>query len=121
MLDHVSIMVSDFEKSKSFYKAVLGPLGYKMLMEFPGVAGFGPEGPRGPAFWIGQADRPSSGGHIAFQAPSRDAVGKFHAAGLASGGKDEGAPGLRTLYHPTYYAAFLWDPDGYKVEAVIHT
>jgi catechol 2,3-dioxygenase-like lactoylglutathione lyase family enzyme len=121
MLDHVSITVSSFEKSKAFYTAILAPLGVTPQMEFPGGAGFGRTGSGIPAFWIGEGGAPSRGGHVAFQAPSREAVRKFHAAGLAAGGRDEGEPGLRPHYHENYYAAFLWDPDGYKVEAVIHT
>ena len=121
MLDHVSITVSSFERSKAFYTAILAPLGVTPQMEFPGGAGFGRAGSGIPAFWIGEGGGPSRGGHVAFQAPSREAVRKFHAAGLAAGGRDEGEPGLRPHYHENYYAAFLWDPDGYKVEAVIHT
>ena len=121
MFDHVSISVSNFEKSKAFYKEILAPLGVSPQMEFPGAVGFGRDGSGVPAFWIGAGDAPSRGGHVAFQAPSREAVRRFHATGLRNGGRDEGAPGLRPQYHETYYAAFLWDPDGYKVEAVIHT
>ena len=119
MLDHVSISVSKLEKSKAFYTAVLAPLGITPLMEFPGVVGFGRAG--SPAFWLGEGPGSARGGHVAFQAPSRDAVRRFHEAGLKAGGRDEGKPGLRPQYHPNYYAAFLWDPDGFKVEAVIHT
>ena len=121
MLDHVSIHVSNYERSKAFYSAVLTPLGVKPLMEFPEVTGFGKEGSGAPQFWIGRGEQVSRGGHICFQAPSREAVRRFHAAGLKAGGRDEGAPGIRADYHPNYYAAFLWDPDGFKVEAVIHT
>ena len=121
MLDHVSISVTNFEKSKAFYTAILAPLGFAPQMEFPGGVGYGKSGSGIPAFWIGQAAAPSTNGHIAFQAPTREAVRMFHAAGLRSGGRDEGEPGLRAHYHPNYYAAFLWDPDGYKIEAVIHT
>lgn len=120
MLDHVSIYVSDYERSKAFYSAILAPLGVKPLMEFPEVVGFGREG-SGPQFWIGKRNPPSQGGHVAFGAPSREAVRLFHAAGLRAGGSDEGKPGLRPDYHPNYYASFLWDPDGYKVEAVVRT
>jgi catechol 2,3-dioxygenase-like lactoylglutathione lyase family enzyme len=119
MLDHVSIPVSNFEKSKVFYTSILAPLGITPLMEFPGAAGFGREG--APAFWIGMGESAGRGGHVAFRATSREAVRRFHEAGLKAGGKDEGAPGLRAQYHPNYYAAFLLDPDGFKVEAVVHT
>jgi catechol 2,3-dioxygenase-like lactoylglutathione lyase family enzyme len=119
MLDHVSVIVSNYEKSKAFYTGVLAALGISPLMEFPGATGFGTK-ETGPYFWIGKGSA-SRGGHVAFRAPSREAVRKFHAAGLGLGGRDEGAPGLRPDYHQNYYAAFLLDPDGYKVEAVIHT
>lgn len=121
MLDHVSINVSDYEKSKAFYKAVLAPLGVEILMEFPGAAGFGLKGSGKPQFWLGAGQPASRGGHIAFVAPSREGVRQFHAAGLRLGGRDEGAPGPRPLYHANYYGGFLWDLDGYKIEAVIHT
>jgi catechol 2,3-dioxygenase-like lactoylglutathione lyase family enzyme len=120
MLDHVSIFVSDLKTSKAFYTAILAPMGIAPLMEFPGVIGYGREGSGAPQFWIGVSELPSRGGHIAFQAPSRESVRRFHAAGLKTGGRDEGLPGLRPQYHEHYYAAFLFDPDGYKVEAVIH-
>lgn len=120
MLDHISLNVSDYERSKAFYRAILAPLGFEPQMEFPGVTGFGRKG-AGPRFWLAGGESASRGGHVAFQAPSREAVRKFYAAGLAAGGRDEGAPGLREMYHPDYYAAFLLDPDGYKIEAVIHT
>jgi catechol 2,3-dioxygenase-like lactoylglutathione lyase family enzyme len=121
MLDHISLNVSDFEKSKAFYRAILATLGYEPLMEFEGGVGFGRKGSGMPQFWIGAGQPVTRGGHTAFHAISREAVQRFHAAGLAAGGRDEGAPGLRPHYHPNYYAAFLWDPDGYKVEAVIHS
>ena len=121
MLDHVSIAVKNFEKSKAFYTAILAPLGVTPETEFPGAVGFGKKGSGGPDFWIGEGPQVSKGGHIAFQAPSREAVRQFHALGLKAGGQDEGAPGPRPIYHEHYYAAFLWDPDGFKVEAVIHT
>jgi catechol 2,3-dioxygenase-like lactoylglutathione lyase family enzyme len=124
MLDHIGIEVSDFERSKVFYEAALEPLGVRLVMEFEGdMAGFGKETEHGPNpfFWIGARGRaPVSGAHVAFGARSTDLVDAFHAAALAAGGTDNGAPGLRPIYHPGYYGAFVLDPDGNNVEAVCH-
>ena len=123
MLDHVSIEVSDFERSKAFYEAVLAPLGIRLLMEFEGAAGFGKETEHGPKpfFWVGARGRPIvSGAHVAFGVRSTEQVDAFHAAALAAGGTDNGAPGPRPIYHPGYYGAFVLDPDGNNVEAVCH-
>jgi catechol 2,3-dioxygenase-like lactoylglutathione lyase family enzyme len=118
MLDHISLRVVDFERAKAFYTAILAPLGYGLVMEFGTGAGFGPKGK--PAFWITKADT-AQPTHIAFTSPSREAVRQFYAAALAAGAKDNGAPGLRAEYHPSYYGAFVLDPDGHNIEAVIHT
>ncbi len=118
MLDHVSIQVQDFRRALTFYRAALAPLGYKVVMEFPEVAGLGEKGK--PDFWIGRTDKPVNPVHVAFAA-TREAVTAFHAAALAAGGVDNGAPGLRPDYHPHYYGAFVLDPDGNNVEAVCHT
>ncbi len=124
MLDHVGLEVSDLQRSKAFFEKALAPLGVKLLMEFDGAAaGFGEEteyGPK-PYFWIGERGRPIvSGAHVAFAAPDRETVDAFHAAALAAGGTDNGAPGPRPIYHPGYYGAFVLDPDGNNVEAVCH-
>ena len=116
MLDHIGLTVTDFAKSKSFYQTALAPLGVKLLREFPGAAGFGAER---PFFWIAQGESPSPV-HVALTSPDRPTVDAFHAAGLEAGGRDNGAPGLRTEYHPTYYGAFVLDPYGHNVEAVCH-
>lgn len=117
MIDHLGLRVRDLAASVRFYKAVLAPLGYVLDAEGEGYAGFGPKG--AAALWLHPAgDRPVAGMHVAFTAKDHDAVGKFHAAGIKAGGKDNGAPGLRPNYTPTYYAAFLIDPDGNNVEAV---
>jgi catechol 2,3-dioxygenase-like lactoylglutathione lyase family enzyme len=118
MIDHVSLEVSDYERSKSFYAGALGPLGYELAMEFDGnVAGFAAQGK--PDFWlIGGSHSGST--HVAFASPDRATVDAFHAAALAAGGKDNGAPGLRPQYHEHYYAAYAHDPDGNNVEAVSH-
>ena len=112
MFDHVGLRVKDVAASGRFYRALLAPLGH--VADESGT-GFGPSG--APALWL-HAARGGSGCHIAFSAPDRAAVDRFHAAGLAAGGRDNGAPGLRADYSPTYYAAFVVDPDGNNVEAV---
>ena len=119
MIDHVSIGVRNVAASKRFYDAALQPLGYKCLSDSPASLGYGA---KSPALWINAAERPvpadsESGLHFCFTAPSRKAVDSFHAAGLASGGRDNGRPGLRADYGAGYYAAFLVDPDGYRIEA----
>jgi catechol 2,3-dioxygenase-like lactoylglutathione lyase family enzyme len=118
MIDHVSLRCSDFEKSKKFYTAALAPIGYSVLAEYPGGAGLG-DGK--PDFWIGASPEGTPHKqHLAFLAKSREAVDQFYAAAIAAGGKDNGKPGLRTEYHPSYYAAFVLDPDGHNIEVVIH-
>ena len=105
---------------------MLAPLGYRLVKRIPGAIGFGvPTGPGasldpGGDFWIGQAEPHVPRNHVAFSAPDRAAVDAFHAAALAAGGTDHGAPGLRPHYHARYYAAFVRDPDGYVIEAVFH-
>jgi catechol 2,3-dioxygenase-like lactoylglutathione lyase family enzyme len=123
MLDHVGIEVSDLERSRAFYEAALEPLGIGLIMEFEGAVGLGTETEHGPKpfFWIHTRGRPSvSGAHLAFGAREPLQVDAFHAAALAAGGTDNGAPGLRPMYHPGYYGAFVIDPDGNNVEAVCH-
>jgi catechol 2,3-dioxygenase-like lactoylglutathione lyase family enzyme len=119
-LDHVGIDVSDYEASKAFYEQALAPLGLKVIMEpVPGICGFGDEF---PFFWIGKRDRGADNGvHVAFRVEDRATVDAFHAAALEAGGKDNGGPGPREIYHPHYYGAFVLDPDGNNVEAVCHT
>jgi catechol 2,3-dioxygenase-like lactoylglutathione lyase family enzyme len=124
ILDHLGIPVSDFARSKAFYERALAPLGISIVMEVPGdltgngdAAGFGRG--RKPAFWIGE-DARAGRTHVAFTAESRAEVDAFHAAALAAGGRDNGAPGLRPHYHPDYYGAFVLDPDGHNIEAVCH-
>jgi len=125
MIDHISINVSDFVASKDFYLKALAPIGYGLLMEFPkgvapvNVAGFGELVSKKPDFWIGEGPVESTN-HIAFRAESRAAVDAFYAAAIAAGGKDNGGPGVRAHYHPSYYGAFVFDPDGHNVEACCH-
>jgi catechol 2,3-dioxygenase-like lactoylglutathione lyase family enzyme len=125
MLDHVGLEVSDFTRSRSFYLAALAPLGIRLLMEpVEGAAGFGSETEHGPKpyFWIHARGRaPIVGVHVAFAAADIATVDAFHEAALAAGGTDNGAPGPRSIYHPSYYGAFVLDPDGNNIEAVCHT
>jgi catechol 2,3-dioxygenase-like lactoylglutathione lyase family enzyme len=125
MIDHLSLVVSDFEKSKAFYLQALAPTGHARVVELPAAPG-APSGSAGfchddgSDLWIrqGGAIRPPI--HIAFRVASRAAVDAFYQAAIASGGKDNGAPGLRPQYHPNYYGAFVLDPDGHNIEAVCH-
>lgn len=118
MIDHIAIRVSDFDSSKQFYADALEPLGYTLVMEHDiSGAGFGHDGK--PDFWL-QSGVSSGPIHIAFSCPDHDTVKRFHAAAIEAGGKDNGAPGLRTEYHPSYFGAFVLDPDGNNLEAVCH-
>jgi catechol 2,3-dioxygenase-like lactoylglutathione lyase family enzyme len=119
VFDHVGITVKDLAKSKAFYAAALKPLGLVQGTEFPGWTSFGPPGRS--RFWIAQGS-PSAAAprmHLAFTA-DRSGVDAFYAAAMATGGTDNGAPGLRPHYHEHYYGAFVLDPDGYNIEAVCH-
>jgi catechol 2,3-dioxygenase-like lactoylglutathione lyase family enzyme len=120
MLDHIGLDVGDYERSKGFYERALAPLGLQLMMEpVPGIGGFG-DGRR-PFFWIATGRRaPQSGVHVAFEAPDRATVDAFHAAALDAGATDNGAPGVRAIYHPNYYGAYVLDPDGNNVEACCH-
>nr|WP_246356664.1 VOC family protein [Pyxidicoccus fallax] len=121
----MSVVVSDYAKSKAFYVQALAPLGHSRLIELPAThaaqgesAGFCHAD--GSDFWIRQGDAIKPPIHIAFRASSRAAVDAFYKAAIAAGGKDNGAPGLRPHYHPNYYGAFVLDPDGHNIEAVCH-
>ena len=117
MIDHLSVRVSDFNRALTFYKAVLAPLGYRLVMEFPGMAGLGVAGK--PDLWLTASDKPINPTHVGFVA-DRKQVDAFHAAGLAIGAASNGTPGVRAEYHPNYYGAFLFDPDQNNIEAVCH-
>lgn len=118
IIDHLGLGVSDYERSKRFYSAALAPLGIELVKEVAGWAGFGAGGK--PEFWFGAGERPAASTHVAFAAANREQVRQFHRAALAAGGRDNGAPGIRAIYHPNYYGAFVLDPDGHNVEAVCH-
>jgi len=119
MFDHLGFRVRDVEASRKFYLAALAPLGVGVAMEGPYGVGLGRGGK--PSLWLSQGEPPVSPLHIAFTARNRAEVDAFHAAALAAGGKDNGAPGLRPHYHPNYYGAFAIDPDGHNIEAVCHS
>ena len=126
MLDHMGFGVSDYEKAKAFYSAVLAPLGASMLIEVGAegnpsgapACGFGRD--HNPDFWIGGEGKTTPRAHIAFTAQTRAQVDEFYKAALANGATDNGPPGLRTQYPGHYYAAFVFDLDGHNIEAVCH-
>jgi catechol 2,3-dioxygenase-like lactoylglutathione lyase family enzyme len=128
MIDHLTLLVSNYERSRAFYLSALKPLGYELVMEvtremipdlpFERSAGLGAGGK--PDLWLRPANGAIAPTHIAFLANSRGEVDAFFAAAIGSGGRDHGPPGLRPQYHPDYYGAFVLDPDGYNVEAVCH-
>jgi catechol 2,3-dioxygenase-like lactoylglutathione lyase family enzyme len=121
MLDHVGIGVSNYSVSKAFYEAALKPLNYTVLMEVTEVGPFAGLGENGkPDFWISQG-APAQQLHVALLAKDRATVDAFYEAAMAAGAKDNGAPGLRPIYHEHYYGAFVLDPDGHNIEAVCHT
>jgi catechol 2,3-dioxygenase-like lactoylglutathione lyase family enzyme len=123
MIDHCGISVSDFTASKTFYDRAMAPLGASLLTmvpaEYTGGVQIGGYGRERPVFWLHEG-KPHDRQHIAFTANSRADVDAFHAAALAAGGRDNGAPGLRPHYHADYYGAFVLDPDGHNIEAVCH-
>ena len=125
MIDHISLVVTDYEKSKSFYQAALKPIGYSMLVEFgpqqtggTAVCGFGAG--QKPDVWLTQGTISSPPPHVALGVDKRELVDAFHQAALAAGATDNGAPGPRPMYHPGYYGAFVRDRDGNNFEVVCH-
>ena len=125
MIDHIGMPVRDLASATEFYLEALAPLGIAIVMQVSAeqtgqgaAVGFGANGK--PFFWIGEGERLGGHVHVAFAAPSREAVDAFYRAGLAAGGKDNGPPGLRPHYHANYYAAFVLDAEGNNVEAVCH-
>jgi catechol 2,3-dioxygenase-like lactoylglutathione lyase family enzyme len=120
MFDHISIGVRDIARSRAFYDRALAAIGYKRLSAGEDSLRYGEEA---VAFWIGLTDSPvpddpKSGLHVCFAAPDCGSVARFHAAALAAGGRDNGKPGIRADYGPNYYAAYVVDPDGYRLEAL---
>jgi catechol 2,3-dioxygenase-like lactoylglutathione lyase family enzyme len=125
MIDHTSLSVSDYEAAKKWYSAALAPLGIEIIMEFPksitghvDTAGYGWNGK--PFFWLASGGKTTPHVHLAFRAQNRAQVKAFYDAAIAAGGRDNGGPGLREVYHPNYYGAFVLDPDGHNIEAVSH-
>ncbi|HEY1707064.1 MAG TPA: VOC family protein [Rhizomicrobium sp.] len=125
MLDHISLPVRDFERAAAFYDAVLATLGYRRMKERDGAIGYGGLGAgHPPVFWILQraesgAASSGVGLHVSFRAKDRAMVQAFHAAALTNGGKDAGQPGERPHYTAGFYGAFAFDPEGFKIEAVV--
>jgi catechol 2,3-dioxygenase-like lactoylglutathione lyase family enzyme len=127
MYSHVTVGTADMARATAFYDAVLAPLGLKRLKTYKVAVGYAPEGFEGvnEPFWVmrpydRKAASPGNGAMVAFEAETRAAVDAFHAAALATGGSDDGAPGVRKHYHPAYYGAYVRDPDGNKLCAVCH-
>lgn len=123
MLDHITFGVADFERATAFYDLALAPLGVGRIMQFDEggvhIVGYG-EADK-PYFWLQGAAATQGPLHVAFAAADRASVDAFYAAAMAAGGTDNGAPGIRAHYHPTYYGAFVLDPEGRNIEAVCHT
>lgn len=123
MFSHVTIGTNDIGRARPFYDAIMDVLGHRVLIDNPAFVAYGEAS--GPKVFIvppfdGKPASVGNGGHIAFVAADRASVDRFHAAALANGGSDEGAPGLRPHYHPNYYGAYVRDPEGNKLQAVCH-
>jgi catechol 2,3-dioxygenase-like lactoylglutathione lyase family enzyme len=118
MLDHIGLDVSDIKKAKEFFLAALKPLGYELFMEWEKWVGLAVAGK--PDFWLKEGKHTTPPIHIAFRADNRKLVDEFYKAAIAAGGEDNGAPGIREVYHPNYYGAFVLGPDGHNIEAVCH-
>ena len=125
MIDHMGVSVRDYTASKAFYAAALKPLGIVQIVEVTPeqnpsgwACGFGSD--HKPYFWIGEGQTVDAGFHLAFQARTRAEVDAFYEAALKAGAADNGAPGIRAIYHPNYYGAFVRDLNGFNLEAVCH-
>lgn len=122
MIDHVSIYVTDPAASREFYAKALAPLGYEVIKQYPSAEapvaiGLGEKGK--PDLWLVKGN-PAQSQHVALRALTRKVVQAFYQAALAAGGTDNGAPGVRAMYHPNYYGAFVRDADGHNLEACCH-
>ena len=117
-LDHIGVGVRDLRAARRFYTAALGAIGMKINMDVRSAFGMGSRTEK--IFWLGRDPKASGGGHYAFRVDHREEVDAFYAAALSAGGTDNGPPGPRPHYGPHYYAAFVIDPDGYHVEAVLN-
>ena len=123
MIDHVSIYVTDPAAAAPLYAKALAPLGYQIIMQFPDASapvaiGLGEKGK--PDLWLIKGDPSAQKQHVALRAATRSVVRAFYDAALAAGAKDNGAPGVRAMYHPHYFGAFVLDADGHNLEAVCH-
>ena len=118
IIDHIGIAIADYDRSKKFYQSVLATLGIELVVEVQGWAGFGKQGKA--EFWFGPDDIKQQPMHIAFAAETREQVDAFYQAAIAAGASDNGKPGVREIYHPHYYGAFVIDMDGHNIEAVCH-
>lgn len=118
MIAHATLQVGNYKESKDFFQKILKPLGYSVKMEFGKAAGFN-DG-KNTDFWISSKEEKVIKSHVAFEAKNKKEVDDFYKAGLAAGGKDNGAPGFRKHYWPGYYAAYIFDPDGHNIEAVFY-
>ncbi len=118
MIDHIGILVTDTERALAFYTKALAPLGYEVIMRFGPHAGMGVN--KKPDLWITSEKAPTDKIHVAFRTDKRSVVNAFYDAAIAAGGRDNGPPGTREMYHPHYYGAFVLDPDGHNIEAVCH-
>lgn len=122
IIDHLGFAISNIETSKAFYSKALAPLNIEALMDVEGWIGFGPKGTQKAELWIGEEHEGNAHApmHIAFNAENRSQVDEFYKAALAAGATCNGEPGIREIYHPDYYGAFVIDPDGHNIEAVCH-
>ncbi len=124
MIDHIGLSVGKYEAAKEFYTQALAPLGYVLVMDIVPpmhpvrAAGFGKDGK--PDFWISEEGKTFPRTHIAILADNRASVDAFYEAALTAGAQDNGKPGIREMYHPNYYGAFVIDPEGHNLEAVCH-
>jgi catechol 2,3-dioxygenase-like lactoylglutathione lyase family enzyme len=118
VLDHITVPVKDLKAARAFYQAALAPLGMRINLDYPSAFGMGSK--KENIFWLARDRRASGGGHYALRVEHREEVDAFHAAALEAGGKDNGRPGPRPDYGPSYYAAFVKDREGNNLEVVCY-